>query len=116
MILPFSLEAVLLFLSNSIYRLAEHFSLSFLFYSYHCWQKYDSENGVREYYCNGRTNGLGIVPQEWSDRSSKASALLVVLVTGILAEFLSVPLVMTVPPETFIFHTCGSDQSAADTQ
>lgn len=71
---------------------------------------------LEEYYCNARTNGLSIAPQEWSDRDSKASALLVVPVTGILAELLSVSPVMTVLSETFMFHTCGSYKSAADTQ
>lgn len=83
-------EVVLLFLSNSIDRPAEHCSLSFLFYSYYCWQKYDSEKCMREHYCNARTNGLSIAPQERSDRDSKASALLVAPVTRIWAEFLSV--------------------------
>lgn len=116
MVLPFSLEAILLFLSNSISREGEHLTLSFLFYSYHCWQKYDSQSGIREYYCNARTNGLRIAPQEWSDKDSKAFAFPVVPVAGIFAAFLSVSLVMTVPSETFMFHTRGSYKSAADTQ
>lgn len=74
---------------------------------------YDPENGIREYYCNARTNGLSIAPQEWGDRGSKASAFLVVPVTGTLAEFLSASLVMTLPSETFMFHTCGSYKSTS---
>lgn len=108
MILPFSLEPDLLLLSNNIYRLTEHFSLCFLFYSYHCWQKHDFEDYIREYCCKARSNGRNIAPQEGSDRDSKVSALLVVPVTGFLAGFLPMSLVKTVPSETFTFHTSGS--------
>lgn len=88
MILPFSLEPGLLLFSNNIYRLAENFSLSFLFCSYHCWQKHDFEDDIRGYYFNASTNSQNIAPQEGSDRDSKVSALLVVPVTGFLADFL----------------------------
>lgn len=42
------------------------------------WQKYGSENSIREYYFSAKINGLSIASQEWSDRDGKASALLVV--------------------------------------
>ena len=57
-----------------------------------------------------------IAPQERSDGDRKASALLVGPVTGILAKFLSVSLVVTIPSEKIMFHTCRSYKSAAETQ
>lgn len=110
MILPFSLEAGLLLLSNNIYRLAEHFSLSLLFCSDQCCKKYDFEDDVREYYCNASSDGWSSAPQEGSDRDSQQSALLVVPVSGFLAEFLPMSLAMTVPSEAFLFHTSGSSR------